>query len=456
MNTDRLLEIAEKTLRKVMRHEVDQAQVTVFLVDSSLTRYANSQIHQNVSAKRGGVAMKIAVDKRIGTIQANSLEMKQIEDAVDKAVKITKLSPPNSDFKSLPKPSSWTPIEGTFDTETAECTPDYRADRVKEAIDTAHSVSRYVKAVAGSYSTDSIAFAIVNSLGVSAWTEITMASMDTTVISESGLSQGFSSEEDYSRTIESINPVKISQKAAERSVKSIDPEKIDVGEYEVVLSPRAIAGLFMYLGYIGFSARSYQEGQSFINYNLDKQVFDEKLNVTDDSRDPDALFAIPVDGEGVPKRKMQLIGDGKVSERSLCYDSFTAGKEGKESTGHSLPPIWRYFNRPIPFNMLVEPGDSSIDEMVRETKHGIYVTRFHYTNPVEPTKAILTGLTRDGTFLIEKGEITKPVFNLRYTDSMLSAFRKIPMIGKEREATEDIAAPAMKLEKLRFTGITKH
>lgn len=456
MNTDRLLEIAEKTEKKVMKHNVDQTEITVFLVDESLTRYANSQIHQNVSANTGGVAIKIVVDNKIGTIQANSLEMKQIEDAIGKALQIAKLSPPNSDFKSLPEPSDWKPIEGTFDVETAECNPYHRAERVKEVIDTAHSVSPSVKAVAGSYSTESIAFAIVNSLGVSAWTELTLASIKATVISKSGLSQGFSSEEKNSRTITDINPVDIARKAAERSIRSINPEKIEVGEYEVVLSQHAVAGLFLYLGYIGFSARSYQEGQSFINYNLNKQVFDKKLNVIDDSRDPDTLFAIPFDGEGVPKKKMQLIADGIVTEKSLCYDSFTGGKEGKESTGHSLPRIWGYFNRPLPFNVLVEAGDSSIDEMVEDTKHGIYVTRFHYTNPVEPTKAILTGLTRDGTFLIEDGEIIKPIYNLRYTDSLLSAFSDIPMMSKKRKAIGNATTPAMKLRKLRFTGITKY
>ncbi len=190
---------------------------------------------------------------------------------------------------------------------------------------------------------------------------------------------------------------------------------------------------------------------------MDKQVFDKKLNVKDDPRDPKTLYSFPIDGEGVPKRKMQLIKNGKVSEKSICYDSFTAGKErGKKSTGHALPPSYGFFNRPLPFNILAGTGDSSLDEMIQETKHGVFVTRFHYTNPIEPTKAILTGLTRDGTFLIEKGEITKPVMNLRYTDSMLSALKAIPMIGKELAMFGDVTASSMKLKRFRFTGITRY
>jgi len=106
--------------------------------------------------------------------------------------------------------------------------------------------------------------------------------------------------------------------------------------------------------------------------------------------------------------------------------------------------------------MIASPGDSSLEEMIADTPRGIFVTRFHYTNPVEPTKAILTGLTRDGTFLIEGGEMRKPVVNLRYTDSMLSALRNISLVGKELECLEEATVPAMKLERLRFTGVTEY
>jgi len=148
-----------------------------------------------------------------------------------------------------------------------------------------------------------------------------------------------------------------------------------------------------------------------------------------------------------------------VSENSICYDSFTAGKEkGRKSTGHAPPPIMMFFGpmRPFPINMIASSGDASMEEMIKDIKHGVFVTRFHYTNPVDPTKAILTGLTRDGTFLIENGEISKPVMNLRYTDSMLTALKNIDMIGREQQRTGDTTTPAMKLKKLRFTGVTEY
>jgi PmbA protein len=457
MITDKLLEIAQRTVKNATRLNVDQVQAVAFLRDAALTRYANSQIHQNVATKSGGVSIKVVINKKVGTVRVNSLEERRVKEAVKKALQIAKVTPPNQDFKSLPKPAKWTAIKNTFDKKTAESTPDFRAGEVKVAIDTAHAKSPFVKAVAGNFGTESLAFAVVNSLGVSAWTTISSTSFQTTVISKSKGSQGYGSAEQYARKISEIDPVKTASEAAETSVRSLNPTKIPVGDYQVILSARAAATFMDDLAYIGFSATSYLDGQSFVKYNLNKQVFDNKLTALDDPRHPKTLYAFPIDGEGVPKRKMRLIDKGKVSEESICYDSFTAGKEkGKKSTGHSLSSIFGYAERPMPFNVVVATGDVSVEEMIRETNRGIFITRFHYTNPTEPTRAVLTGLTRDGTFLIEKGEITKPVMNLRYTDSMLSALKEIPMIGKKSETVDPTITPAMKLERLRFTGATQY
>jgi len=459
METKELVALSKKTVKIALKKGADQAQAASFLLDRALTRFANSQIHQNVASKSGGIAIKVIAKKKIGMLSVNTLDEAQIEDAVEKALKIAKVTPPNRDFKSLPKPQKWTPIKGAFDPKTAACTASFRAEKVRDIIQTAHSESKRVKAVAGSYSTGASSFAIANSLGVSGWAQMSLASVNVTVISEAEGSQGFGSGEQYSRFVKEIDHIDAAEEAAEKSVKSVKPIKLQPGEYEVVLSPRAVATFVTFTGFMGFSATTYQDGQSFVKYHLGEQAFDEKFSVKDDPRNPLTLYAVPVDGEGVPKKPVTLIDDGVVSEKSICYDSFTAGKEkGKKSTGHAIPPIAPVFGpmRPVPINLMVEPRDASIEEMVKETQHGIFVTRFHYTNPVDPTKAILTGLTRDGTFLIEKGELSKPVMNLRYTDSMLSALKNIQMIGKELHQTGDSTAPAMKLQKLRFTGVTEY
>jgi PmbA protein len=457
MTTQRLKEIAEKTVKFAEKQKAGQVQVSVFLNDSALTRFANSQIHQNVAEKSGGVAIKAVLGKRIGTIRVNTLEKREIEKAVQKAIRIAKASSPNKDFKNLPEPEKWRPIAGAFDKATAGCDPKFRAQKVKEAIETAHSKSSKVKAVAGYFSSGSSSFAVANSLGISAWAEVSVAHMKTTVISKDGTSEGFGTAEKHSRHIKDIRPCSLAEDAADKSVKGLNPVKIEPSEYEVILSPLAISTLLMYMGYIGFSATAYQDGQSFVKYSSGQQVFDCKLNVKDDARDPKTLLALPFDGEGVPKKAMRLILDGVVSEDSICHNSFTAGKEDKKSTGHAPPPTGEYWgDRPGPFNVIMLHGDSTLQEAIAETRHGLLVNAVHYVNPVEPAKAVLTGLTRDGAFLVEDGEISKPVVNLRFTDSMLSAFKDIPLIGKKLETIRDLTVPMVKLKKLRFVGVSAY
>lgn len=460
MSIEQLLRISEETLESALNQKVDQAQATAFLFDSARTRFANSQIHQNVTSKRGGVTVKVAIGKKIGFIQAAVLDAKQIEETVKQAIKIARVSPENKDFKSFPQPTKWQPLDNAFDEDTANCSPDYRSERVKEAIEMSHSKSSLVKAVAGSILSASYSFAVTNSLGVSAQTKMSLASMNVTVISEKTGSEGFGYAAQSSRYIDDIDPVKLGTEASEKSVNSTTPVKIAPKEYAVVLSSTAASSLFDYLSYIGFSATPYQQGVSFVKYHLNEQVFDEKLSAKDDAKDTRTVFKLAIDGEGVPKRRISLIKRGVVSEESIFHNNLTASRGNRQSTGHALPPGLFRITRPIPYpvNILVDHGTASIEEMIEETKHGIFVTRFHYTNPVEPTKAVLTGLTRDGTFVIKNGEIAEPIKNMRYTDSMLSALKNIPLIDKELKAEQlgTVTVPAMKLEKLRFTGTTEY
>jgi predicted Zn-dependent protease len=168
------------------------------------------------------------------------------------------------------------------------------------------------------------------------------------------------------------------------------------------------------------------------------------------------LYVSPVDGEGMPKQALALIKDGCVDEDSICYDSYTAGKEGKNSTGHALVPFFEAFSSgPELTNMVLAPGQASEEDMIRETRHGVYVSRFHYIRTINQPEMILTGLTRDGTFLIENGEISKPIRNLRFTDSFLNVYKEIQTIGRDPERQALATAPPIKVRKLRFTGVSE-
>jgi predicted Zn-dependent protease len=150
------------------------------------------------------------------------------------------------------------------------------------------------------------------------------------------------------------------------------------------------------------------------------------------------------------------VKDGYVDEKSICYDSYTAGKEGKTSTGHAQLPFYVAFGPgPDLINMILAPGQVSEEEMIKETRRGVYVSRFHYVRTINQPRMILTGLTRDGTFLIENGEITKPIRNFRFTDSFLDVYKGTQMIGKDQERQAQATVPPVKVSKLRFTGVSE-
>lgn len=452
---EKLSQVSEGAVKLAIKRGADQAQAVAFERIEDLTRFANSQIHQNVSTRRNGLNLRVVLKKRIGDISVASTDPKSIELAVRDTIKIAKLTPPNEFFKSLPELKKHAPLKGPFHRKTAGCSPNFRADRAKQAIETAHGKANIVKAVAGSYMTGSASFSVANSLGVNAGAHVSLARLAVAVISEKNGSEGYGYSESCARNIAEIDPIAVASKAAETSVKSVQPERLEPGEYETVIASDAVALTMYYLG-AGFTATWYQDGTSFVKYNIGRRVLDEKFNLKDDGRDMETLYVSPIDGEGVPKRAVTLVRSGVVDEKSICYDSYIAGKAGLESTGHACLPFFEAFEPgPDLTNIVLASGDSSVDEMIGETSRGIYVSRFHYIRTINRPQVILTGLTRDGTFLIENGEISRPIRNLRFTDSLLSAYGNIEMIGKEQERALQATVPAVKVRKLRFTGVAE-
>lgn len=455
MSLDILSEVARKATRIAVRKGTDQAEATAFTFIEDLTRFANSQIHQNVATRKNGLRVRAVLKKKIGDVTVGALDPSSVKGAVDDAIKIAKVSPPNELFKSLPEPKKCAVLKGTYDGKTAACDPNIRADNAKRAIQIAHDKANFVKAVAGSYMTGSAGFAVANSLGTDARAQISLAEVAVTVISEKEGSEGHGYYSAYARNMKEINIDEIAEKAADKSVKSLQPARLEPGEYEAILAPDAVALSLSYLSN-GFLATWFQDGTSFVKYNLGKQVFHEKLGLKDDGKDLATLYVSPVDGEGVPKQGLTLIKGGVVDEKGICYDSYTAGKEGKKSTGHAVVPFIETFaSGPDLTNMIMSPGDASEEEMIKETGRGVYVSRFHYVRTVNQPRMILTGLTRDGTFLIENGEITKPIRNLRFTDSFLDVYKGIQLIGRDQERQALATVPPLKVSKLRFTGVSE-
>lgn len=424
----------------------DQTEVVVTVTETALTRFANSAIHQNVSESNAEVRVRAALGKKIGVATSNSLDPPGLRQLVDTAIAIARRQPENPEFLSLPSPRPNQRLNAC-DNTTATCTPEMRAEAVRAIC--ALALDRGVSA-AGALETATREYAVANSLGVFGYDTQSTASVNTVVMSDTG--SGYA--ERNSVFFNALEPEEVAREAIDKALRSQYPAEIEPGEYVTLLEEYAVAEMVFYLGYMGLGALSVQEGRSFMNGRFGQQIVDPRVSIWDDGWDPRG-FPWSFDFEGVPKQRVEMIVRGVAD--AVVYDSYTGGKEGKESTGHALPAPNPY--GPLPINLFMGAGDATKEQMLASVDRGLWVTRFHYVNLVHPTQTILTGMTRDGTFLIEKGEIVGPVKNLRFTQSVLEALSAVRRIGKEvrfaRSHSEGAVVPALLVDRFRFTGVTE-
>ena len=442
----RLKEIADRVLRAAT---ADEVEVAITTQEECLTRFAENSIHQNVAETNVAVRVRAVVGKRVGVASINRFDDEAIDAVVRNAETVAQFQQENPEFQSLPEPAPVESIDG-FREETVAFTAAERAAGVDSILRASRDSGL---AASGAFSTAVGELAIANSRGVGVYHRDTTANVMTVIMGED--SSGYASQTAHSPA--DLDPAEVGRVAIDKALRSRRPEAIEPGAYTVILEEAAVADMLFYLGYLGMGALAVQEGRSFMGGRFGERVTGENVTIWDDARDARAL-GLPFDFEGVPKQPVLLIENGVA--RNVVYDTFTAGREpGKVSTGHSLPAPNTM--GPIPIHLRLEPGTATKDEMVMSTERGIWVTRFHYTNPVHPLKTILTGMTRDGTFLIENGKVTRPLKNLRFTQSILEAFANAEALGsglkliKQGWGNVATLAPAAKIDGFRFTGATE-
>ncbi len=440
--------IQEITDRILAGSPADQTEVVILAGDSALTRFANSTIHQNVAETDAEVRIRVVLGRKVGVATTNNLTDEALTRTLDTALTIARLQPENPDFQSLPGPQP-IPEVTAWSEATAACTPEQRA----KGAGTICLLAREAGVTAsGALTTAVFEVAVANSLGVFAHFATTYADLNTVIMSDT--SAGYAAA--LALDVNDLDFEALGREAVDRCRRGQNPRSLEPGEYTVILEPYAVQDLVQMMSWTGFGAVPFQEGRSFMSGRLGQQIVDPRISIWDDGLDP-AGIPLPFDFEGVPKQRVDLIERGVA--RGIVYDSYRAGKEGKASTGHALPApnAWG----PFPLNIFFSPGDSSVEEMIANTERGIYITRFWYTRPVEPKQVIITGMTRDGTFLIDKGEIAYPVKNLRFTQSYLEALNHVAAIGREPRlliGMGDIgrdSVPALKLDRFTFTGATE-
>lgn len=451
MERDEALEILEGVLDA---SPADQTEAVLVENATALTRYANSAIHQNVASADATLVVRAVVGQRVGVAQTNRLDPASVHAAGERALRLAKAQEPNPDFVSLPEGGPPTKAEN-YASRTADATPEERAEIVRDVI--ARLEDRGVQAF-GALETTTNALAVSNSLGAEAFDRGTVAQLIVSGIREEDGSRGYGRAEDLHVDLGKLDPARRAEEAAENALRSVHPRDLEAGTHPVVLADGATATLVIFLAYLTFNGLAYQEDRSAVSGKLGERVTGENVFLVDDATDPRGL-PFGFDPEGVPKQRVSLL-DGGVAQ-GVVHDSFTAGRADTTSTGHALVPPNSV--GPIPLHPVLEAGDASVEEMVADTKRGIYVTRFHYTNAVDPAKALLTGMTRDGTFLIEDGELGPPVRNLRFTQGALEALDGISHLGAAPRAHRTSAwlglgaavVPALRLDSFRFTGTTE-
>jgi predicted Zn-dependent protease len=434
-------EVEEFTKRLLTRSPADQTEVMVTEWDSALTRFANNGIHQNVAERNVTVRVRVVKGDRTGVASLNQMNEEAAQNVLDRALAVAALQPPGD---VVPMPGSLpAPEIDAWAEATAAASPEERADFVGKLC--SQSARSGLKAF-GAYNTTASQLTIANSLGVSHHHRSTQATVNSVVMGDAGAGYADRSAIDVSE----LDPQELAAEVIHKAGRNQDAQPVDPGVYEVVLEEYAVAEMLEFLSFMGFGALAHQEERSFMR--LGERITGEPIAIWDDGLDRSGLPA-PFDFEGVPKQRVDLIRNGVAT--GLVYDQMTATRAGRPSTGHGLPAP--NTEGPFAVNLVMAPGSVPKAELARGIKRGIWITRFWYVRVVQPKASVITGMTREGTFLIENGAITRPVKDLRFTQGILRALDGTQALSSSTklQASEYFGAarvPALHLKEFTFTS----
>ncbi|MBX3133899.1 MAG: TldD/PmbA family protein [Gemmatimonadaceae bacterium] len=451
--------MAPRSLRAVARHlsraeceaitkrvlelsTADECRVTVNSGVRANTRFAVNQISTAGDNYNAAVSIRAVFGKKVANVTVNRLDDAALREAVQNAERIARLAPDDPELLPELGPQSYDESI-VWNDATASLEPEARADAVRQITERARAAglvsTGYLEAQAQ-------AFAIANSAGLFAYQRSTGVAFTTTVRTEDGQGSGWAgaSDNDFTR----IDPRALAERAIEKARRSTNAAAIEPGRYTVVLEPTAAANLIQLIGG-ALNARNADEGRSFFSKagggnKIGDKVVDERVTLYSNPLDP-RVPANTVSGDGSPNRANTWIENGVV--KNLAYDRFWAQRTGKPqaSTGGTLA---------------MNGGTETVESMIASTQRGLLVTRFWYIRSVDPRTILFTGLTRDGTFLIENGRVTRPVKNLRYNESPIFMLNNLMAMGRpERVSASEsggpgqaIMIPAMKIRDFNFTS----
>jgi PmbA protein len=433
--------------RALAAARADEADAAFVSGDHNISRFANSQLHQNMWEESASLTLRVILGGAMGVATTTSFDDEEIARTAELAREAARHSHPVQGFQGLVRDNDPLPRVDAFDEATAALAPMEKARALRTMFDRHADVL-----FAGAYATGSASVACGNTHGVRRYT--TMTDADATVIAIGKAGSGYATRRERSAT--RMDLAELGAEATLKATLSADTvEDLAPGAYDVILEPPALAEVFDWLNMIAFTGQSYEDGSSFFVGNLGKRVLGENFTLLDDALDP-AFLPFPFDIEGLPKRRVALVEKGVI--RTPVLDKAWADRLGLAPTAHA----WNLGSpeHGAAFHLSMSGGDSTREEMIASTKVGIWVTRFNYVNGLlEPKTALMTGTTRDGTFLIRDGKVAARLPNLRWTQSMVEAFSNIESLSRERRIVGTwynpfggTLAPVVKIRNWNITG----
>jgi PmbA protein len=426
----------------------DEAEVLVLARTLALTRFANNAIHQNVVEAGASLRVRVVAGRRVAAVWTNRLDAEGLGAAARRASELARVVPENPRWAGLPAPGA-APAAGGFVEATAAASPEARARAAGVICRAAGGAGLRA---AGYVATSVNEVAVASSRGVRAYHAGTVA--EAQAVAQGADGSGYADR--VHADVGQVDAGAVAEEAIATARRAQGPRECPAGTHEVVLAPYAVADLVEFLG-TQLTGLAVEEGRSFVGERLGTRVTGEAVTLVEDPLDPAGLPR-PFDFEGVPSERLTLIERGVA--RAVVYDAQTAARNGARNTGHALPTGTAW---PLPMHLRLEPGARTPEQLLAGLRRGLLVTRFWYTRWVHPLRTVVTGMTRDGTFWVEGGEVAYPVQNLRFTQSYhealagivaMEATLKLQKLDLWDYDAGSIRVPALHLAEFRFTGAT--
>jgi len=459
LNQDRASEI----FQKIRKHSVaDDVEVIFYSTQNALTRFANNVIHQNLAEENIAVSVRTVFGGRTARATTNRLDDTSLKNVVQAAESLARVQQGDPDLLPMAWPQGMpnltVALPRRYFAETAAITPQQRAAKVQEMVGVA---DRHKLTTAGIVSNSETAEGIFNSRGLARWHTQTSSEISITMLAED--SSGW--QKANSPDVANLNAKSLAEIAAKKAAEAGHPREIPAGKYPVILEPAAVLDIIGFMFY-DFGGLAILDQRSFLTNRVGTRLFGDNINIFDNVSHP-LQSGSPFDGEGVPRQKLQLVENGVV--KRLVYARGTAEKmkssEFKdkvglvEPTGHGFPVPNEIGEAPMNIVVGAPKEAKTIDQMITSIDRGILVTRLWYIREVDPYNKILTGMTRDGTFYVEGGQIRYGVRNFRFNESLIHMLSNVEAMGTpvraSGEESFDMVVPAMLVKDFNFTEVTR-